>query len=200
MHGKGHNKLRDHLAEIGDQLARQGILVVHGRQMWHNMETAPDGMHLTWELATVFRVVDTLKALANFLTLFCQFYGVPPRSTHQEMFGKNLVQIPVDRRWADYFINCDELFVDREHFAFKHGQMAFRDNFGSLPIPDGRYRPALVPYSKIDTQEATRLLVHQRVYSSCYSRSRELLSKPMGIPPIPKDPKLPGTLARIKSA
>eukprot|EP00969_Alexandrium_andersonii_P238954 10548163-Alexandrium_andersonii.AAC.1 len=66
MHGRGHNTLRKHLAEIGDRLVQQGVMVIHGRQMWDGIQVAPDGRRLTWDLHTVFRVLNTLKTLANF--------------------------------------------------------------------------------------------------------------------------------------
>eukprot|EP00969_Alexandrium_andersonii_P213552 9430599-Alexandrium_andersonii.AAC.1 len=75
MQGKGHNTLRNHLAEIGDPLAQQGVWVIRGRQMWNGLQPANDGMHLAWGLPTVFRVLAPLKARANFLMLFCQFHG-----------------------------------------------------------------------------------------------------------------------------
>eukprot|EP00969_Alexandrium_andersonii_P274776 12144553-Alexandrium_andersonii.AAC.1 len=46
MMGKGHNALRNHLVNIGELLAQQGIPVIHGRQLWNELELAPDGMHL----------------------------------------------------------------------------------------------------------------------------------------------------------
>ena len=82
MNGVGHNLLRAHLNEIGDQLVSQGVMVLHGRQMWDGLEPARDGMHLTWELPTVFKILRTLKTVANFMMLFCQFHGVPARNTY----------------------------------------------------------------------------------------------------------------------
>eukprot|EP00969_Alexandrium_andersonii_P343885 15199226-Alexandrium_andersonii.AAC.1 len=90
MMGKGHNALRNHLANIGELLFQQGIPVIHGRQLWNELELAPDGMHLRWELQAVFKVLYTLKTLANFLTLFCQFYGIPQRNTYSEAVTKQL--------------------------------------------------------------------------------------------------------------
>eukprot|EP00969_Alexandrium_andersonii_P046845 2055709-Alexandrium_andersonii.AAC.1 len=122
-------------------------------------------MHLTWELATVFKVLRVLKALANFLMLFCQFHGIPARNTAMESAGQQLVPIPLDRRWADYFNRCDEFVVDKQHFAFKMKQIAFRDDFGgrgNIPIPDGRYCPVMVPYSKADTEDGLTVLIQQR--------------------------------------
>eukprot|EP00969_Alexandrium_andersonii_P250799 11084548-Alexandrium_andersonii.AAC.1 len=105
-------------------------MVLHGRHMWEGLEPARDGMHLTWELPTVFKVLRILKALANFMMLFCQFHGVPARNTFNEHTSQQLVPIPLDRRWADYFNRCDEFYVDKQHFSFKSNQMAFRDEFG----------------------------------------------------------------------
>eukprot|EP00969_Alexandrium_andersonii_P319029 14093554-Alexandrium_andersonii.AAC.1 len=62
MEGKGHNKLAQHLVVIGDQLAQQGVLVMHGRQMWNGLKTANDGVRLTWELHTIFQSLGTFKA------------------------------------------------------------------------------------------------------------------------------------------
>eukprot|EP00969_Alexandrium_andersonii_P361031 15456680-Alexandrium_andersonii.AAC.1 len=72
------------------------------------------------------------------------------------MTDKNLVHIGLDRRWADYFNNCDTFYVDKQHFSFKASQMAHRDNYDSLPIPARRYRPVVVPYSKSDTPQASK--------------------------------------------
>eukprot|EP00969_Alexandrium_andersonii_P303665 13424542-Alexandrium_andersonii.AAC.1 len=71
--------------------------------------------------------------------------------------------------------------------------MAFRDEFGvggdqAIPVPQDRYCPVMVPYSKADTQDGMAVLVQQRVYSSCYTRMRELRAAPTGIPPKPKGP------------
>eukprot|EP00969_Alexandrium_andersonii_P260968 11537802-Alexandrium_andersonii.AAC.1 len=55
MRGVGHNVLADHLRNIGDQLVLNGVPVVHGRHMWEGLQPARDGMHLTWELAAVFK-------------------------------------------------------------------------------------------------------------------------------------------------
>eukprot|EP00969_Alexandrium_andersonii_P041764 1831665-Alexandrium_andersonii.AAC.1 len=180
MEGRGHNKLAQHLSVIGDQLVQQGVLVMHGRQMWNDP--------------------DNIQGACQLPDAVCQFHAVPPRPTSKEIDEGTLVSIEVDRRWADYFCKCDEFYVDRTHYSFKANQMAFRDTFSSLPIPPGRYCPALVPYSKSDTPRASTLLVRQRVYSSCYNRSRELLHKPIGIPPAPKDPSLQDVVAQRKSA
>eukprot|EP00969_Alexandrium_andersonii_P347173 15349111-Alexandrium_andersonii.AAC.1 len=67
----------------------------------------------------------------------CQFNGVPLRNTYHEMTDKHLVPIALGRRWADYFNNGDEFYVDKQHFSFKAGQMAFRDHFGTLPMLEG---------------------------------------------------------------
>eukprot|EP00969_Alexandrium_andersonii_P135719 6004728-Alexandrium_andersonii.AAC.1 len=58
-------------------------------------------------------------------------------------------------------------------------------------MPKGRCCPAMVPYSKADTPQASKVLIQQRVYTSCYSRTRELLKAPIGIPPKPKSPGVP---------
>eukprot|EP00969_Alexandrium_andersonii_P219086 9676435-Alexandrium_andersonii.AAC.1 len=68
-----------------------------------------------------------MKTSANFLVLFCQFHSVPARNTNNEFIEKQLVRIELGRRWADYFNNCDEFYVDTTHFSFKASQMAFRD-------------------------------------------------------------------------
>eukprot|EP00969_Alexandrium_andersonii_P201716 8912075-Alexandrium_andersonii.AAC.1 len=90
---------------------QQGVMVIHGRQLWSGLKPAPDGMHLTWDLPNVFRILNTLKALANFLMLFCQFHGVPPRNTFHESSPANLVRIELDRRWADYFKNLSLIHI-----------------------------------------------------------------------------------------
>eukprot|EP00969_Alexandrium_andersonii_P276691 12230238-Alexandrium_andersonii.AAC.1 len=90
MLGVGRNTLTDHLENIGTLLVQQGIPVIHGRQLWNGLELANDGMHLRWELHTVFKVLYTLKTLANFLALFCQFYGIPHRDPNSEATSKHL--------------------------------------------------------------------------------------------------------------
>eukprot|EP00969_Alexandrium_andersonii_P268231 11853094-Alexandrium_andersonii.AAC.1 len=114
------------------------------------------------------------------------------------MTSQQLVPIPLDRRWADYFNRCGEFYVDRQHFSFKSNQMAFRGEFGGgenslnpIPVPEGRYCPVMVPYSKADTPNGLKVLIQQRVYSSCYTRVRELRKVPVGIPPKPKAPSAP---------
>eukprot|EP00969_Alexandrium_andersonii_P048197 2115538-Alexandrium_andersonii.AAC.1 len=61
--------------------------------------------------------------------LFCQFHSVPARNTFNERMEQHLVRTELDRRWADYFNNCDDFYVDQTHFSFKASQMAFRDEF-----------------------------------------------------------------------
>eukprot|EP00969_Alexandrium_andersonii_P065808 2901703-Alexandrium_andersonii.AAC.1 len=55
MLGVGRNTLKNHLENIGILLVQQGIPVIHGRQMWNDLELANDGMHLRWELHTVVK-------------------------------------------------------------------------------------------------------------------------------------------------
>eukprot|EP00969_Alexandrium_andersonii_P119457 5281657-Alexandrium_andersonii.AAC.1 len=49
----------------------------------------------------------------------------------------------------------------------------------------------MVPYSKSDTPNGLAVLIQQRVYTSCYTRMRELRDVPVGIPPRPKTPSAP---------
>eukprot|EP00969_Alexandrium_andersonii_P067568 2980648-Alexandrium_andersonii.AAC.1 len=105
-------------------------------------------MRLRWELHTVFKVLYTLKTLANFLTLFCQFYGIPQRNTYSEAVTKQSVRL--DRRWADYVNDHDEFFVGQTHVHFKSAQIAFRDAFADGP--KDRYCPPMIPYSRSDTK------------------------------------------------
>eukprot|EP00969_Alexandrium_andersonii_P024830 1084237-Alexandrium_andersonii.AAC.1 len=67
--------------------------------------------------------------------------------------------------------------------------MCIRDRFKYAP--SDRYRPAMVPDSRSDSPAAAKLLVHQRVFSSCYTRTGELRTEPVGIPPKPKAPGPP---------
>eukprot|EP00969_Alexandrium_andersonii_P334158 14766724-Alexandrium_andersonii.AAC.1 len=84
-----------------------------------------------------------------------------------ESASQQLVPIPLDRRWADYFNRCDEFYVDKQHFSYKMKQMAFRGDFcgggnQSIPVPEDRYCPVMVPYSKADTQDGLAVLIQQR--------------------------------------
>eukprot|EP00969_Alexandrium_andersonii_P068593 3026150-Alexandrium_andersonii.AAC.1 len=72
-------------------------------------------MRLKWEVHTVFKVLNTLKALANFLQLFCQYYATPQRDSNQEVLLKQLANISLDKRWADCFAEIDDFFIDRTH-------------------------------------------------------------------------------------
>eukprot|EP00969_Alexandrium_andersonii_P104854 4626226-Alexandrium_andersonii.AAC.1 len=115
------------MENIGTTLVQQGIPVIHGRQLWGGLELANDGMHLRWELHTVFKVLYTLKTLANCVTLFCQFYGIPQRDPCSEATSTHLVRIDLGERWADYFAEIDDVIVDQTHHSFKFGQIVFRD-------------------------------------------------------------------------
>eukprot|EP00969_Alexandrium_andersonii_P348886 15426267-Alexandrium_andersonii.AAC.1 len=64
-------------------------------------------MRLKWEVHAVFKVLNTLKTLANFLQLFCQFHGIPQRGPNLELISKQLVKIDL-AEVADYFIEIDD--------------------------------------------------------------------------------------------
>eukprot|EP00969_Alexandrium_andersonii_P119408 5279036-Alexandrium_andersonii.AAC.1 len=64
------------------------------------MAVANAGTHVAWGTQNVFVVLETLKSLANFLQLFCQFYAIPQRGLLGEFVTHLYVQIPVGRRWA----------------------------------------------------------------------------------------------------
>eukprot|EP00969_Alexandrium_andersonii_P288901 12770294-Alexandrium_andersonii.AAC.1 len=85
MKGIGHDVLATHLAVNRESLMTQGTLVLHGRELWRDIDIARDGMRLKWEVRAVFKVLNTLKDLANFLQLFCQFHGIPQRDPRAEL-------------------------------------------------------------------------------------------------------------------
>eukprot|EP00969_Alexandrium_andersonii_P062274 2742984-Alexandrium_andersonii.AAC.1 len=81
-------------------------------------------MHLKWEVRTLFKVLNTLKTLANFLQLFCQFYAIPQRGPNSEPVLKQLVNTDLDKRWAGDFTDVDVFLVGRTHISFKQVQPA----------------------------------------------------------------------------
>eukprot|EP00969_Alexandrium_andersonii_P252191 11146787-Alexandrium_andersonii.AAC.1 len=135
MMGEGHNTLRNHLANIGELLVQQGIPVIHGRQLWNELELAPDGVRLRWELRAVFKVLYTLKTLANFPTVLPVLWHPPEKHVQRS------------RRQAT-------------HVHFKTAQIAFRDAFANGPKE--HYRPPIVPCSRSDTKAGFDAMIRQR--------------------------------------
>eukprot|EP00969_Alexandrium_andersonii_P300127 13267981-Alexandrium_andersonii.AAC.1 len=91
-------------------------------------------MHLKWGVRTVFKVLNTLKTRANFLQLFCQYYAIPQRGPTQEAVMKQLVNISLDKRWADYFTAIDDFLIGRTRISSKASQAAFRDYHMNAPV------------------------------------------------------------------
>eukprot|EP00969_Alexandrium_andersonii_P196129 8664711-Alexandrium_andersonii.AAC.1 len=99
-------------------------------------------MRLKWAVHAIFKVLSTLKTLANFLQLFCQYYAIPQRGPNQEAVLKQLVKIDLDKRWAGYFTGVYDFLIGRTHISFDTSQIAFRDYFSRAPA--GRYRPPMI--------------------------------------------------------
>eukprot|EP00969_Alexandrium_andersonii_P131423 5811668-Alexandrium_andersonii.AAC.1 len=57
-------------------------------------------MHLTFEVATISKTLLALKALANFLQLFCPVCGIPQHTPGSDCASRRCAPIPLGSCWG----------------------------------------------------------------------------------------------------